>query len=226
MSLDAGNIRSEVALPLVVGDLPNEVPIYHTWRDWEPSRISHHGRGCCEFAREWIVHTDFSSLNGANPLAGPRWLRHKFEWGPGRYPIYWCELPKKRKVDCGVLAALAHEVFMSRGVRCFRTQLVQEFTPSTSAQWHAAWKDENAITEWIGDKLIYHEGCAVATRGNDVKLWDSSAGWWMDPKSTSGYGSLAAIKISAPYDSDLRWGEHIIPPGIWMTLRSGELINA
>ena len=218
MSLDAGNFSREVSSPWVVGDLTDEAPVYHTWRDWEPSQISHHGSACCEFAREWVVHTDFSALNGADPLAGPRWLRHRFEWGPGNYPLYWCELPKKRKVDCGVLAALAQEVFISRGVKCFRTQLVQEFTPSASAQWHAAWTDENAITEWIGDKLIYHEGCAVVTCDNKLKLWDSSAGWWMDPKTTSGYGSLAAIRIAAPYDQELHWGAHEIPAGIWTTL--------
>ena len=220
MSLDAGNVSREISAPLVVADYvaTGRAPVYQPWVDWEPSRISHHGSACCEIAREWIVHTDFASLNGANRLAGPRWLRHKFEWGPGTYPIYWCELPKKPKVDCGVLAALAQEIFASRGVRCFRTQLVQEFTPSASAQWYAAWKDENAITDWIGETMIYHEGCAVATRDTTVKLWDSSAGWWMDPKTTSGYGSLAAIRISAPPGGEVVWGEHVLPGGIWTTL--------
>ena len=220
MSLDAGNVSREVSAPLVVADFSAAVQtrVYQPWLHWEPSQINHHGSACCEIAREWIVHTDFAALNGANALAGPRWLRHKFEWGPGTYPIYWCEIPKKRKVDCGVLAALAHEVFVSRGVRCFRTQLVQEFTPSASAQWRAEWTEEDAVTEWIGETMIYHEGCAIATGDNNVKLWDPSAGWWMDPKTTTGYGSLAAIRISAPPGTEVVWGEHVLSGGSWTSL--------
>ena len=218
MSLDAGNVRQEIAIPLTSEVGVRDRQVYETWAGWEPSHIGHHGRICCEIAREWIVATDFSSLNGGGVLGGPRWLRHRFEWGPSRYPIYWCELPKKSKVDCGVLAALAHEVFTARGVRSFRAQLVQEFTSDTAAQWRRGWEGENAITEWIRDSLIYHEGVAVVLRENAVKLWDSSAGWWVEPRSTRGYGSIRALRVSAGFDAELKWGEHAIPAGVWKSL--------
>src|SRR5829696_1441314 len=180
--------------------------VYAPWREWEPSRISHHGSACCEVVREWIVATDYSFLNAADVLTGPRWLRQRFEWGPSTYPLYWCELMKKSQLDCGVLAALSHEVFTNRGVRCFRTQLVQEFSSSAAAQWRTAWEDDDAITAWIRDDRIYHEGCAVVVRGDELKLWDSSAGWWMDPKTTSGYGSLLAVRVSVNQKGEFKWG--------------------
>ncbi len=217
MSLDAGNFTREIAVAVSSNVVEASVPLYAPWADWEPSRISHHARICCEIAREWIVATDFSSLNAGSVRSGPRWLRQRFEWGASRYPLYWCELPKKSKVDCGVLGALSYEVFTSRGVRCFPAQLVQEFTSSDTAQWRAAWTNEDAITEWLRDTLIYHEGVAIVVDGNKIKLWDSSAGWWVDPKSTSGYGSIRALRISAGRETEFTWGEHTIPAGVWTT---------
>ena len=217
MSLDAGNMPSAVA-PVFESTYTSVPTVYGPWNDWEPSRVSHHGKVCCEMAREWIVGTDFSALNGAHPLTGPRWLRHRFEWGPGTYPIYWCGLVKKTKLDCGVLAALAHEVFSSRGVRCFRAQLVQTFSDSASATWRAGWETDNAITAWIEGADIYHEGVAVVGRNGELKLWDSSAGWWIDPKTTSGYGALLAVRISGSHDTEFRWGDHRIPAGVWNRL--------
>jgi len=218
--LDAGNVSTrEIAIPLTTDVLSNTEPVYKPWADWEPSYISHHASGCCEIAREWIVATDFSGLNGGGMLSGPRWLRHRFEWGPSSYPVYWCELPSKKKVDCGVLAALAHEVFTSRGVRCFRAQLVQEFTSDVAAQWRCGWEGANAITQWIGERVIYHEGVAVVVDSDRIKVWDSSAGWWVDPKSTSGYGAVLALCVSARDDATLKWGSHVIRGGTWEELK-------
>ena len=218
MSLDAGR-TSSAAAPTFEGPVSyGERAIYEPWKHWSPSPITHHARECCEIAREWIIDTDFSALNGANILSGPRWLRQRFEWGPGTYPIHWCELIKKSKLDCGVLAALAQEVFISRGVRCYRAQLVQEFSESASSQWRTAWEDEDAITDWICDPVIYHEGCAVVVRESEIKLWDSSAGWWIDPKTTNGYGSIRALRVAAPENMSLRWDVHEIPSGVWTEL--------
>ncbi|HVF30911.1 MAG TPA: hypothetical protein VNA22_08070 [Pyrinomonadaceae bacterium] len=218
MSLDAGNIGQAVGLSYELEVLPTQRAVYAKWEDWPASRIDHHMRACCEFAREWIINTDFSNLNGADILTGPRWLRHRFEWGPGTYPIYWCELSSKRKLDCGVLSALAYEVFVARGVRSFRAQLVQEFSADAAAQWRSGWEGENAITEWIQAPLIYHEGVAVLTSGSNIKLWDSSAGWWIDPRSTSGYGSVRALRVTGPADAEFQWGEHTIPGAMWSAM--------
>lgn len=214
MFLDAGNNLQDA---VVVYESESSSSVYGPWEHWPPSNISHHGKLCCEIAREWIIDTDFSSLNDSN-LSGPRWLRHRFEWGPGTYPIHWCELIKKTKLDCGVLAALAHEVFAARGVRSYRAQLVQEFSDSAASQWRAAWESDDAITDWISHGSIYHEGCAVLVRENEIKLWDSSAGWWVDPKTTRGYASIRAVRVAASSGAVLKWGEHTIRSGEWTTL--------
>ena len=207
---------------------PNEEPVYDTgaghcgseiygaWEYWQPARVSHHGQACCEIVKEWIIATDQSLLNGSSELTGPRWLRHRFEWGPTRYPIHWCEIGRAKVLDCGVHAAIAQEVFLARGVRCFRAQLVQEYSEGAAEQWQLKWEDRDAITTWLDGKLIYHEGCAVVTGAGTARLWDPSAGWWLDPNTTSGYGSLRALRIHAPAIAEnLVWGTHLIPANEW-----------
>ena len=218
MFVDAVNSIAEGA---VVSANGNCASVFNTWKYWQPSSISHHGRTCCEIAREWVSATDFALLNGGSKFTGPRWLRQRFEWGPGIYPIYWCEVLKKKKLDCGVHAALAHEVFTRRGIKCYRVQLVQQFSPDAAAQWHSAWEGGEAITDWIRDDHIYHEGCAVALSDNRLKLWDSSSGCWIDPKTTNGYGSVRAVRIAAKETSNgLRWGSHSITTNTWIELTS------
>jgi hypothetical protein len=219
MSLDAGNTRATTAPAFENVYVREERTIFAPWEGWEPSRIAHHGAKCCEIAREWVVNTDYSALNGADALTGPRWLRERFDWGPGLYPINWCDVLKKSALDCGVLAALSWEIFTQRGVRTFRAQLVQEFAESAVDHWRTAWESDAAITAWINGNIIYHEGCAVLTGPNEIKLWDSSAGWWIDPKTTGGYGSLLAIRISAHDSPDLRWGEHVLESNRWIELK-------
>jgi hypothetical protein len=139
-------------------------------------------------------------------LTGPRWLRQRFNWGPGVYPLHWCEVLKKTALDCGILSAISYELFTYRGVKAFRLQLVQQFAETDSAHWYSVWENKSASTAWIRGDVIYHEGCAVLLRSNEIKLWDSSAGWWIDSKTTSGYGSILAVKICAHDDiAGLQW---------------------
>ncbi len=37
------------------------------WQNFPLSWLSHHGDGCCEVARQWIVAMDFAQLNGDGP---------------------------------------------------------------------------------------------------------------------------------------------------------------
>lgn len=216
MFLDAVDHSDEPVVEYMNGNCSK---VFNAWERWNPSAISHHGSTCCEIAREWIAATDFALLNIGSRLTGPRWIRQRFAWGPGTYPIFWCEVLKKKKLDCGVHAALAHEVFTRRGVRSFRLQLVQEFSSAAASQWHSAWENDNAVTDWIQDRYIYHEGCAVVSGENKLKLWDSSAGCWIDPKHTVGYGSVRAVRIAARETSNgLVWGGHPITTNTWIEL--------
>jgi hypothetical protein len=67
-----------------------------------------------------------------------------------------------------------------------------------------------------GGEVIYHEGNAILVGEDEVKLWDSSAGCWLNPSQVKGYGSLAAVRLFADGQwgggDGLRWGEHRIKP--------------
>ena len=196
-----------------------------TWQDWPASALSHHGQACCHIAREWILSMDYSQLGGGNVLAGPRWVRHKYKWGPSRWPIHWCEAVRRKTLDCGALAAIAHEVFCARGVRSLPAQFVQQFSEDATRDWSERWKGETCAPNWIREDLIYHEGCAVVTggqSGQEIKVWDASAGWWVNPRQYGGYGGLLAIRIFDPQagpDTSFRWDTHDIVPNIWQKLK-------
>ena len=189
------------------------------WHDFPISGVSHHNQDCCEVARQWIVAMDFAQLNGAGPLSGPRWLRARYEWGPSPWPIHYCEVVDRKVIDCGVHSVLAHEVFVARGVTAFRAQFIQRYSADAHAQWRSKWTADQVSDHWIGDDGIYHEGNAVLVGSDEVKLWDASAGCWLNPRQTKGYGSLAAVRLFADTafgDGDgLRWGEHRIPLNCW-----------
>ena len=192
--------------------------VFDKWRNFPASRISHHGSTCCEIAREWLNAMDYSNLNGDSPLTGPRWIRQRYDWGPTRWQIHWCEAVRQTALDCGAQAALASEVFTARGVKSYAVQLVQEFSSDATRQWSHRWSAAETSEHWIDENLIYHEGCAVETgNGNEVKLWDASAAWWTNPKQTGGYGGLRAVRLFAAGGdrADFKWGERRIAPNCW-----------
>lgn len=188
------------------------------WQHFPASTISHHGEPCCEIAREWIIGTDFSQLNTGAPLTGPRWLRKKFKWGPSQWPIHWCEAVQQKTLDCGALAALSHELFLARGVRSFAAQFILEFNDVSTRHWSETWSAAGGCVPWISDGLIYHEGCAVAASDNEIKLWDATATWWMNPKQFGGYAGLLAVRVletPAAMANVFTWGEHRLPANTW-----------
>lgn len=192
------------------------------WQHFPFSSLTHHGERCCRLAREWILSMDYSQLNGGNLLTGPRWLRQKFQWGPSKWPLYWCEAVEMKSLDCGAHAWIAHEVFTARNVRSYPAQFIQQFSEDATRQWCEKWSDDEASTYWIKEDLIYHEGCAVAVRDNEIKVWDPSAGWWVSPKQFGGYGGLLALRVFTGYASEapaqLTWGKHRITPNRWQKI--------
>src|SRR3982750_4162909 len=98
MFLDTVNIngRQQERLPL-------KKTSYAAWEQLPYTRISHHGSACCEAARTWVLSMDYSLLNGSSPYTGPRWIRQRYEWGPTKHPIHWCEAVKEKTLDCGAL---------------------------------------------------------------------------------------------------------------------------
>lgn len=191
------------------------------WETFPNSHISHHGAACCDVAREWLIAFDFAQLNGGDILSGPRWMREHSAWGPSAWPIHWCEAVDAKVVDCGVHAAMAHEAFTARGLRAFRAQFVQRYSPEAATSWRENWRKDKVSDHWIDGDAIYHEGNAVLFGENIVKLWDGSAGWWLNPRSDAGYGSLAALRIEAKLDGlpdALSWGQRSIKPNQWVAV--------
>jgi hypothetical protein len=191
------------------------------WENFPFSCLSHHGQACCDIAREWVIANDFAQLNGGDLLSGPRWLRQKFEWGPSIWPLHWCEAVGRKSIDCGAHAALAHAAFIARGITAYRAQFVQRYSADAASEWRRKWGEDQASDHWITDGFIYHEGNAVPVGDGEVKLWDGSAGWWLNQRQAGGgYGSLAAVRIfvEGGDGSALRWGRHSILPNRWHQL--------
>jgi hypothetical protein len=210
----AANLAKEPLAPL-----PEEATPAHQWQDFPISQVAHHGEACCDIAREWIVAMDFAQLNGASTTTGPRWLREKYEWGPSRWPAHWCEIVGRKVIDCGAHSALAHEAFIARGLPAYRAQFIQRYSADALEQWRRKWTNDSVSDHWLGADVIYHEGNALLVSG-ELKLWDSSAGWWIETEQNGGYGSLKAVRIvsdpaSAPGPVVLRWGRHSIRPDTW-----------
>ena len=207
--------------PLEALDLPVEAPSCPSarWENFPYSCLSHHGESCCDIAREWVLAMDFAQLNGGDLTTGPRWMRARWEWGPTAWPIHWCEAVEKKTLDCGAHAALAHEAFAARGLTAFRAQFVQRYSKDATEQWSCKWGADSVSEHWLGEDVIYHEGNALLMADDEVKLWDASAGWWINPRQTAGYGSLVAVRIFADGQfgggDGLRWGEHRIKPNVW-----------
>ncbi|HEX8482169.1 MAG TPA: hypothetical protein VF650_09720 [Allosphingosinicella sp.] len=192
------------------------------WSEFPNSVLSHHGTACCEIARQWVTAMDYAQLNGAELTSGPRWLRAKYKWGPSPWPMHWCEVVKRKTIDCGAHAALATEAFRARGLTAFPAQLVQRYTADASEQWQAKWSGEDVSCHWLDGEHIYHEVTALVLADDEVKIWDGSAGSWVSPRQSAGYGSPVALRICAEGQfgggDGLRWGERRLKPGVWVQL--------
>ena len=194
------------------------------WETFPYSCLSHHGGRCCDIARDWIVAMDFAQLNGADLASGPRWLRQKYKWGPSAWPMHWCELVERDTIDCGAHAALSREVFAARGLACFPAQLVQTYSEEATEQWRGSWQAEDVSCHWLDGRHIYHEATGVLVGDRQFKIWDGSAGSWVNPRQQSGYGAPVAVRIFADdqraLDEGFVWGERRIRPNVWNQIAS------
>jgi hypothetical protein len=199
-----------------------DVTTFARWADFPVSYLSHHGTDCCEIARSWLGAMDFAQLNGNDVLSGPRWIRKRYNWGPSRWPLHWCEALAEDTIDCGAHAALAEEAYRSRGVPSFRVQIVQSYDKDAVTQWRQIWGCKGASDHWLGDGYIYHESNAVLTSHNHIRIWDGSAACWVNPHHVTGYGGVLAVRISKGTEyaapGVLQWAHHRIEPGSWSEL--------
>jgi hypothetical protein len=135
--------------------------------------------------------------------------------------MHWCEAVEREQLDCGAHGAIAHELFTARGVTSFPAQFVQQYSEDATRHWGCKWGEEDVPSAWIDGDLIYHEGCAVLVGDGEIKLWDASAGWWINPTQNGGYGSLMAVRVfdpSATNDREFRWGARRLSANAWTEL--------
>ena len=187
------------------------------WKKLPPSQLLHHGGRCCQVAREWLGAMDYSLLADTNPLSGPRWLRERYQWGPSRWPIYWCEAVGEKSLDCGALAALARELFGARGLVSLPVQLIMQFSEQAASQWQKRWSGATGALQWTCGHLAYHEACAIVV-DDQLRIWDAANGCWLLPEQNAGYGATLALRVcrgnSHSFEKIL-WGSYYIFMDLW-----------
>ena len=214
--------NAQAAPPMERSNAPEPAPS-ERWEHFPYSCLSHHGGACCDIAREWVLAMDFAQLNGADLSTGPRWLRVKYKWGPSPWPMHWCEVVRRKVIDCGAHAALSHELFAARGLIALPVQLVQRYGEDAVAQWRRSWSKEEVSCHWLDGEHIYHEATALLVDDEQVKIWDGSAGSWVNPRqSCGGYGSPVAVRLFADAEfvapQGFAWGERRIAANVWNQL--------
>jgi hypothetical protein len=217
MYLAEADTRTDERAELAPVPLPSD-----RWQTFPFSQLSHHGNRCCELARRWVLAMDFAQLNGAALESGPRWLRERYKWGPSPWPMHWCDVAERDTIDCGAHAALAQAVFTERGLTALPVQLVQKYSTEATDQWRGSWEAEDVSCHWLDGEHIYHEATGVLLGANELKIWDGSAGSWINPGQPRGYGSPVAVRVfvdEAPSaDEELQWGNSRIVPNAWNQL--------
>lgn len=204
-------------------DLTSATKIFGKWESFPISHFSHHQSECCEVARQWLLSMDHSQLNGASKMSGPRWINARFSWGPTKWPIHWCDALLQKSLDCGAQSALAQEVFIARGLKSFRVQLVQQFSEDASRQWVQRWTKGDASIHWIDGSFIYHECCAILINPREIKIWDGSASCWANGMRSSGYGAVRAVRVLTEEPAVLMWRGNRIETNRWQEFRINQL---
>lgn len=186
----------------------------------ESSCILDHGKECCFTAREWFVALDNSFLADSSIFSGPRWIRMMWSWGPVTWPLYWCQIPALKVLDCGALAALARTAFESRGLVTFPVQLIQWFSAQDVHHWRRKWQSDSHSPDWVLGNLAYHETCAVVVQECRVKVWDPTDACWISPSKVVGYATTVAacFDLQGPSVNILKWEDVVIHPNVWTTL--------
>ncbi|MBW3630876.1 MAG: hypothetical protein KY464_16495, partial [Gemmatimonadetes bacterium] len=186
------------------------------WEGWNPSTLSAHEGDCCRTARLWFLAMNRSLWRGEG---GPTWIANRYPWGPGRWPLHWCEAVSVKELCCGAQAALSIEAFRARGVRVLPVQLVQRQEGHHMAHWHERWSDGGGSPSWAQGAAGYHESCAVIDAHGRAEVWDPTVNSWLTPDHVQGVRSIAAIRIGGPLPSDevVLWRGVPVRVGQWVT---------
>lgn len=187
-----------------------------------PSHLSHHGSSCCSLAQAWFLNMD-RGLHSRN-RALPVWIHQRYQWGPSRWPLFWCEAVKADKLDCGAQSALTLEALAERGIPALPCQTIRKFDPRTISQWRASWERDGCAVEWAAGEYAYHETVAILL-GNRLEVWDPSINAKVRLDVNPGYGSTVALRIKGTEhrSGDLMWGPLSVPLNRWVLINTNDM---
>lgn len=191
--------------------------------DQPVSQLADHKGHCCARARSWLLSLDRSLSLATGIWSTPTWLLERYEWGPAIWPISWCQLPTATELDCGALAALAREVFRSRGWEAVPVQMLQRFSENDARHWRRRWSQAGASTGWMNGDLAYHEAVGILRPARRLRVWDPTDGMWLEPAPPQSYGSTQAIRvITQPGDEieSLEWEGMMVEVNTWSWMAS------
>jgi hypothetical protein len=228
MNLDAVKNENWNENQSYLQNLLDEEENYQKWIEHPSSSIIHHDRDCCEQARLWFLAYARSMegwTSSQYKMKPPTWLSQVFTWGPSPWPISWCEVFKKKTVDCGVFAALAREVFQAQGFAAYPAQALISYNENCTDHWKDLWikgmkhidkKRQRDVFPWVGNRIVYHEVCLLETEAGEARIYDSTFGFWFEPQKREGFGGILSIRSECP--RLLRWGNKILSHGEWVDL--------
>ena len=158
-----------------------------------PSRLARHPSSCCSRARSW-----FSAMTHShallNPGSLPIWLHDQWEWGPSKWPMYWCEILENEKLDCGVLAELAEVALRETRRKTVRMQLIEEHDWDASRNWQQLWEDAGCYGDWVVGRFAYHEAVGILSDGS-LEAWDPTDNCFSVPSPDRRPGRVAAVRL-------------------------------
>lgn len=182
------------------------------WRSQPPSRIGSHSSGeCCSLARSWLQGMASSHVEDENA----RWVRERWEWGPNRWPVHWCEAARADSLDCGALADISalHLDAIGRSYR--RVQAIMEYPESDVRHWARMWQARGIASNWIHGSLIYHEVLGVSDTKGSIAFWDPSGPGWLPQLSVGEAGRVVAVKVHGGGTDTWVWGSVNLTSGEW-----------
>lgn len=178
-----------------------------------PTEVVDHGARCCAAARALLIGVH-NAMGGDDRLS-LGWIGERFEWGPVRWPLAWCELPDMSVGDCGVHAAVGAYVLESAGMSVHRVQMWTRASEHELRHWRSLWASESAKESWLGREACYHECVAVGKK--EVRVLDTTERVeWTDP-ATDG---IVAMRIAAPHSGVVEWGAISLVLNEWATFAS------
>lgn len=183
-----------------------------------PSYLSHHGLACCRRAHAWF--TAFAVARRQRGERPPSWLRNEFEWGPHRWPHYWCQISPGSTQDCGAFASLTRAAFAAYGVDTVAVQLLENFPERTRRDWCATWTRAGIDPAWCAGPSVYHEAVGLIDSGV-LRIWDPLECSFRSFEN--GYGQIVGLRVHAEWPAsgvsgNLNWDGVSISIGEWVSL--------